>query len=173
MSKWIVVDVESDGPVPGKYSMVSFGAVIVEPGLTKTFFGQTKPVSEEWNDEALSISGVSREEHMSYRDPAEVMKEFAEWISENAKSRPVFVSDNNGFDWQWINYYFHVYYGSNPFGWTSRRISDLFCGMKMDTYAKWKHLRKTVHDHNPVNDAIGNAEALLEMKRRGLNIPIK
>jgi hypothetical protein len=45
--------------------------------------------------------------------------------------------------------------------------------MKMDTFAKWKHLRKTAHDHNPVNDALGNAEALLEMKRRGLNIPTK
>jgi hypothetical protein len=30
-----------------------------------------------------------------------------------------------------------------------------------DTRAKWKHLRKTIHDHNPVNDAKGNAEALL------------
>lgn len=26
----IMVDVESDGPIPGDYSMISFGAVIVE-----------------------------------------------------------------------------------------------------------------------------------------------
>jgi hypothetical protein len=36
--------------------------------------------------------------------------------------------------------------------------------------SSWKHLRKTIHDHNPVNDAIGNAEALLEMKKMGLKI---
>ncbi len=43
---WFVVDVESDGPVPGKYSMVSFGAVLVESSLSQTFYGQTRPSSE-------------------------------------------------------------------------------------------------------------------------------
>ena len=38
--------------------------------------------------------------------------------------------------------------------------------------AEWKKLfRKTAHDHNPVNDAKGNAEALLSMKEMGLKIP--
>ena len=45
--------------------------------------------------------------------------------------------------------------------------------MVKDTFAKWKYLRKTNHDHNPVNDAKGNAEALLEMRRMGLNMPNK
>ncbi len=27
---WIMVDIEADGPIPGDYSMVSFGAVVVE-----------------------------------------------------------------------------------------------------------------------------------------------
>jgi hypothetical protein len=36
--------------------------------------------------------------------------------------------------------------------------------------SSWKHLRKTIHDHNPVNDAIGNAEALLQMKQMGLKV---
>jgi hypothetical protein len=34
---YVVVDVESDGPIPNKYSMVCFGAVILESSLTKTF----------------------------------------------------------------------------------------------------------------------------------------
>ena len=34
---FIVVDVESDGPIPYYYSMVCFGAVIVESSLSKTF----------------------------------------------------------------------------------------------------------------------------------------
>ena len=43
---YIVVDVEADGEIPFKYSMVCFGAVIVEPTLNKTFYGKTAPISE-------------------------------------------------------------------------------------------------------------------------------
>ena len=43
---YFMVDVESDGPIPGPYSMVSFGAVIVRPGLDLSFYGQVKPISE-------------------------------------------------------------------------------------------------------------------------------
>ncbi len=43
---WIMIDVESDGPVPPDYSMVSFGAVVVEPGLSRTFYGKLCPISE-------------------------------------------------------------------------------------------------------------------------------
>jgi hypothetical protein len=48
--------------------------------------------------------------------------------------------------------------------------------MMMDTglNSEWKSLhRKTIHDHHPVNDAKGNAEALLVMKNMGLKIPTK
>lgn len=172
---YIVVDVESDGPIPNLYSMVCFGAVIVEPGLTKTFYGKTKPISNEFIPDALKISGFSREEHEKFDDPKEVMEKFSEWVFKNSKGRPIFISDNPAFDWQWINYYFHFYLGKNPFGFSARRIGDLYCGMKMDTHvnSEWKKLyRKTKHDHNPVNDAKGNAEALLTMKKMGLKLPV-
>ena len=170
---YIVVDVESDGPIPNKYSMVCFGAVIVDQELNKTFFGKTKPISSEYISDALDVSGYSREEHESFDDPKVVMENFAEWISKNSKGKPTFISDNPAFDWQWINYYFHMYLGRNPFGFSARRIGDLYCGMKMDTSlnSEWKKLyRKTKHDHNPINDSIGNAEALLAMKKMGLKI---
>ncbi len=173
---YIVIDVEADGPIPNKYSMVSFGAVIVEPTLTKTFYGKVKPISNEWIPEALDVSGFSREEHESFGNPEEVMKEFFDWVMENSNGKPIFISDNPAFDWQWINYYFHSYIGKNPFGFSARRIGDLYCGMKMDTglNSEWKRkLRKTKHDHNPVNDAKGNAEALLSMKGMGLKINLQ
>lgn len=169
---YIVVDVEADGAIPNKFSMVCFGAVIVEPSLSKTFYGQTKPISELWNPEALAISGFSREQHLTFDEPIDVMQSFEKWIKENSKGKPIFICDNPAFDWQWINYYFHYYIGYNPFGFSARRIGDLYCGMKMDTYQKWKHLRKTIHDHHPVNDAKGNAEALFEMKKMGLKIDL-
>jgi len=170
---YISVDIESDGPIPYKYSMVCFGAVIVEPSLTKTFYGKTKPISDLWVPEALAISGFSREEHLTFDDPHDVMLEFKNWILQNSKGHPIFIADNNGFDFAWINFYFHYYLNENPFGYSSRRIGDLWCGFSNDMYAKWKYFRKTKHDHNPVSDAIGNAEALFEMKKRGLKIELK
>lgn len=170
---YIVVDVESDGPIHGIHSMVCFGAVIVEPSLTKTFYGKIKPISNEWIPESLEISGFSRDEHLTFDDPVDVMREFAEWIKENSKGRPIFISDNNGYDFGWINYYFHRYYGSNPFGWSSRRVSDLWCGYNNDMFAKWKHFGKTKHTHNPVDDAMRVTEAVIKMKEMGLKIDLK
>lgn len=171
---YIVVDVESDGEIPYQYSMVCFGAVIVEPSLCKTFYGKTKPISEIWKPESLAISGFSREQHLEFDDPKLVMLEFAKWIADNSIGRTIFISDNLAFDWQWINWYFHWFVGKNPFGFSGRRIGDLYCGMKMDCglNSEWKRLhRKTSHDHNPVNDAKGNAEAMLYMKQLGLKFP--
>ena len=167
-----VVDCESDGPIPGQneYSMVCFGAVKVDPTLTNTFYGMIKPISELWKPDALAISGFSREEHLTFDDPVKVMKEFADWIKETSVGQPIFVSDNNGYDFAFTSYYFHKFYGSNPFGWSSRRIGDIYCGMKSDSKAGWKHLRKAKHDHNPINDAMGNAEALLEIQKMGFKI---
>ena len=169
----IVVDVEADGPIPGKYSMVCLGAVVVEPSLSRTFYGRTRPISELWLPEALAVSGFRREDHLGFDDPREVMARFAAWLKESSRGRPVFCSDNLAYDWQFVNWYFHQYLGENPFGWSGRRIGDLYCGMVKDGYATWKHLRKTPHDHDPVHDAKGNAEALLAMVEMGLKLPIR
>ncbi|MCC5945620.1 MAG: 3'-5' exoribonuclease [Bernardetiaceae bacterium] len=168
-----MVDVEADGPIPHTYSMVCFGAVILDSTLNTTFYGKTKPISNKWVADALAVSGFSRQEHESFEDPQIVMQDFAHWIAQNSKGKPIFISDNPAFDWQWINYYFHTYLGKNPFGFSARRIGDLYCGMKMNAKlnAEWKKLyRKTAHDHNPVNDAKGNAEALLAMQKMGLKL---
>jgi DNA polymerase III epsilon subunit-like protein len=170
---WIVVDVESDGPVPPKYSMISFGAVVVEPSLSKTFYGQLKPISPDFITEALAVSGHSRQQHESFDDPRDVMLRFKQWLEENSAGRPIFVSDNVAFDWQWINYYFHTYLGENPFGHSGRRIGDLYARLVKDTFAQWRHLKKTPHTHHPVDDAKGNAEAILALKEMGLKIPSK
>lgn len=171
---FIVCDVEADGPIPGEYSMVSFGAVVVEPSLTKTFYGEVKPMSTKWIPEALAVSNITREQHLKFREPVIVMNEFADWALEVSKGRPVFVSDNPCFDWMFICYYLHKYAGRNPFGFSGRRIGDMYCGLVNDAYAKWKHLRKTKHTHHPVDDAKGNAEALLHMKSNmGFKIDLK
>lgn len=170
---FVMVDVESDGSIPGDYSMVCFGAIIVEPTLSKTFYGQLKPISEQWVPEALAVSGFSREDTLGFEEPTTVMQGFADWIAANSKGRPFFISDNNGFDWQFINWYFHHFMGSNPFGHTSANLGSLYKGLVKDTFTNFKHLRKTAHTHHPVDDARGNAEALLMMKKQGLKISLK
>lgn len=168
-----MVDVESDGPVPGLYSLVSFGAVIVAPRLDRTFYGRLAPISERWIPEALAVSGHSREEHAGFADPEAEMRRFASWVAENGGKRPIFISDNNGFDWGFINYYFHRFTGANPFGHSSQNLGSLYKGLVKDTFATFKHLRKTRHTHHPVDDARGNAEALLAMKHElGLKIAL-
>ncbi len=169
-----IIDVESDGPAPGLYSMVSLGCVRVDRDLKTTFKATFAPISEQWVPEALAISGINREQHLAYPDPAHGMAAFGDFLKTHAKGRPVFVSDNPAFDWQWVNYYFHLYVGDNPFGHSARRIGDLYAGLAGDFSAAngWKLLRRTEHTHDPVDDALGNAEALIAIADRfGLKLP--
>jgi DNA polymerase III epsilon subunit-like protein len=161
---YVMVDIEADGPIPGDYSMVCFGAIIVEPKLERSFYGRLRPISERWVPEALQVSGFSRDETLAFDDPKEVMSEFDRWLKREAGKRMFFVSDNNGFDWQFINWYFHHFLHKNPFGFSSMNLGSLYKGLVKDTFQTFKHLRKTRHSHHPVDDARGNAEALLHMK---------
>lgn len=166
---YVMVDIEADGPIPGDYSMVCFGAVVVELGLERTFYGRCRPVSEQWVPEALAVGGFTREETLAFPDPAETMREFAEWLK--PIGRILFVSDNNGFDWQFVNWYFHHFLGKNPFGFSSTNLGSLYKGLVKDVRKNFKHLRRTKHTHHPVDDAKGNAEALLAMqKKMGLRL---
>jgi hypothetical protein len=96
---FFMVDVEADGPIPGDYSMISLGAVLVEASLSKTFYGKLKPISNRFIQDALAVSGFTRAETLAFDDSHEVMEEFKIWILTNNKGRPMFISDNNGFDW--------------------------------------------------------------------------
>ena len=171
---YIVIDVEADGNLLGLNSMVCFGAVLIdkEGKLDQTFYGKTAPISDYFDSEALAISGFSREEHLKFDNPLEVMTNFKLWIEEHSKRKPILLSDNNGFDASWINWYFIKYLGENPFGWSSRRIGDMFAGFMNNSHYKWKQHRITKHTHNPVDDAKGNAEALLWLKNKGFNIKL-
>lgn len=134
----ILVDVEG-GPFAGEGMMREFGAVaFTEPPFKYRFHGRD--------------------------DSVESMEAFQKWL--RGLSRTVFfVSDNPAFDWQHINWAFHTRLGSNPFGHSGRRIGDFYAGLKGNwrNTQEWKRLRRTPHDHNPVNDALGNAEALWEI----------
>jgi hypothetical protein len=161
LMSYIMVDIESDGPIPGTedYSMICFGAVIVDDTLSKTFYGKLRPISSKWVPEALAVSGFTREETLRFPEAKLTMCEFESWLATHNQDRPMFISDNNGFDYSFINWYFHHFLGRNPFGHSSTNLGSLYKGIVRDLRRNFKHLRRTVHDHNPVNDAKGNAEA--------------
>lgn len=165
---WFIIDVEADGKAPGLFSMVSFGAVRVDRDLQTTFYGETRPISDNWVPEALAVSKIDRTTHESYEDPAITMRRFAQWVKENSVDKPIMVSDNPAFDYQFINYYMLAYTGDNPFGHSARRIGDIYSGLVKNLRASsgWKKYRKTKHTHHPVDDAKGNAEAVLELVDR-------
>ena len=160
---YIMVDVESDGPIPGDFSMICFGAVVVEKGFEKTFYGRLKPITENYDTNALAISGFSRAQTLEFDNPTEVMNNFALWIKKINKGKPIFISDNNGYDWMFICWYFHHFTGSNPFGYSSQNLGSIYKGIIKDVNKNFKHLRTTTHTHNPVDDATGNAEAFLKI----------
>lgn len=170
---WVMVDVEADGPIPGDYSMIAIGAVVIgtyHKPVGETFHGLIKPISAKWVPEALAVSGYTREETEGFGVPEVVMYDFDEWLRHYAP-KPKFIADNNGFDWQFVNWYFHHFLGRNPFGFSSSNLGSLYKGMVKSMRENFKHLRKTKHTHNPVDDATGNAEAFVFMvEKMGLRI---
>ena len=163
---YVMVDIEADGPIPGDYSMIALGAIVVEPALERTFSARLRPISEQWIPDALAVSGFSRDDTLAFDDPKVAMARFAAWLGE--LGRVTFVSDNNGFDWMFTCWYFHHFTGACPFGHSSQNLGSLYKGLVKDARASFKHLRKTRHTHDPVDDARGNAEAMLALRDLGL-----
>lgn len=141
----IFVDVEASGPTIGKGEMTEFGAVHYTS--METFYG-----------------------NMKYNHK-QIFEDFDIWLKEHCDGRPVFISDNPAFDWMWINFYFHHLLDYNPFGWSGRRISDYYAGLKGNFWNSqaWKKLRITKHTHFPVDDAMGNAEAFKAIEEDRIN----
>lgn len=162
-SRDVVIDVEANGPCAGIYSMISFGGVIVESGLQKTFYAELKPITGMFMPDALAVTGFTHEQTLKFPEPRDAMQNFEQWLNKNITGRPIFWSDNPSFDFGFMNYYFWKYLGRNPFGWSSSHIGSLYKGITGDIYSNFKHLRDTKHTHHPVDDAKGNAEALLKM----------
>ena len=136
LNNLIFVDVEGNGPAPTLNDLVKFEFGAVHYKTSNSFHGK---------------SAVK-----------ETFQEFQEWLLKQVGTRrPVFISDNPAYDWQFINYYFHVFLGKNPIGHSASRISDFYAGLVGNFWntQKWKRLRITPHNHHPVNDALGNVEA--------------
>jgi len=119
-------DVETDGPIPGKFSMLSFALVLAgsfdgrrfkRSNLETCFYRELRPISDNFQPEALRVNGLDRNRLMlDGGDPVAVMTEAALWIKNVAQSgAPILVAYPLSFDWSWLYWYFVNFLGSSPF----------------------------------------------------------
>ena len=111
--KYFSVDVEASGNTPGKYSMLSLGACLVDD-LNNTFYRELKPISNNFNEDAMRIGclglhclepwkylKVFNPEHHNFdprralevlmdegEEPEKVMKEYYETPKGRAQDNP-------------------------------------------------------------------------------------
>jgi len=171
MTILISADVETSGPVPGLGDLVSFGLVVIEPGLTRTFrSGLMRAEHRQHEKERYRIIGCTREGHENaVQTIASVMRRMELWFEDvlatSRNGRCLLVSDNPGYDFMWLATESHLKLGHAQFGHSARRIGDVWAGLvgKPRDTRGWKDLIVTPHDHDPVNDAMGVAEAWLAM----------
>lgn len=164
---YLSVDVETSGPIPGVYSMLTIGACNVDDP-EQVFSCELKPISSNADPKAMEVTGLSLETLAVEGLPPEIaMKQFQNWVAKvaGADGSPVFVGLNAPFDWSFVNYYFHLYLKSNPFGFAALDIKALYMGA---TGSSWTDTRssqmtarlhpKSKGDHQALHDAQYQAE---------------
>jgi hypothetical protein len=84
--------------------------------------------------------------------------------------KPVFVGLNGGFDWSFVNWYFHTYIGENPFGFAPLDIKSFYMGLSGCSWAETKSSRlpeqfrpRPATAHNAESDAVAQAESFWAM----------
>ncbi len=165
------VDVETDGPIPGDYSLLSIGACVVGGG--HDFYVEMKPISGNFEKEALKVSGLNRQRLSAYGvDPGVAMKAFDVWVKRacNRNKKPVFVGLNAPFDWMFVHWYFVHFLRNDPFGHTALDIKSYYAGATGERLwaktSKSKVARKFLPGKTSTHNALEDARQQAEMFRR-------
>lgn len=111
-------DVETDGPIPGPFSILSFALVFAgcfdgkqfrrPKNYENSFYRELRPISESFQPEALRVNGLDRERLcLEGYAPERAMAEASNWVKEvSGKGRAVLVAYPLSFDWAWLYWYF-------------------------------------------------------------------
>jgi DNA polymerase III epsilon subunit-like protein len=170
---YISVDIETAGPIPGEYSMLSIGACAVE-NSEHSFYVELQPINDNADPAALAVCKLSMETLKEIgKDPTAAMLEFSGWINQIAGGRnPVFVGFNASFDWGFVNWYFHKFLGKNPFGIGALDIKAYYMGLSGCTWGETKS-SKLPGEFQPsipsAHNALGDARAQAEIFKKMLN----
>jgi DNA polymerase III epsilon subunit-like protein len=163
---YICVYVETAGPVPPDYSLLSIGAcTLFEP--QSTFYIELQPVNSQLTSEAAQVHKLSLERlAVEGVPPAIAMQRFEAWLAAQtaAPKQLVFVAFNAAFDWMFINYYFIHYLGQNPFGHAALDIKALYMGQAGVPWSQtsWRFISPqfvegTTLTHHALQDALDQA----------------
>lgn len=170
--RFISVDVETAGPTPGEYAMVSIGACLVE-SPERGFYVELKPDRETIIESALAVSGLDFDDLREHGTEAgAAMREFAAWVRDVVPPqthRAVFVGFNAVFDWMFVNEYFVRYGIENPFGHGGLDIKSYYVGMMGSTWEQtsMRHLSPKYLAGRPLShNALGDARDQAELFRR-------
>ncbi|HZW03504.1 MAG TPA: 3'-5' exonuclease [Anaerolineaceae bacterium] len=160
---YISVDVETAGPIPGVYSLLSIGACTVM-APRQTFYVELQPEALASQPEALAVHGLSLEAlRQTGLPPKEAMQAFARWLQATvpAGQHPLFVALNAPFDWAFVNDAFHRHLGENPFGHSAIDIKAFYMGLTANPWSRtgWKEIQAGAPDFHPlVHNALQDAQ---------------
>jgi hypothetical protein len=178
------VDIEADGPIPGPFSMLSFGLVVAgrfdgrqfESLLDRqsTFYRELKPISSSFVPEALEVSGLDRDRlEREAADPQDAMTEARRWVVDQARDdRPVLTGFPLMFDWLFVYWYFERFAeGGSPFNHSAGLDMKTMYQQKAAVTTSDAGLRDLpealqpaqAHTHNALDDALRQAAIFVRL----------
>jgi hypothetical protein len=172
-------DVETDGPIPGPFSILSFalvyagafdGQIFKRPhNYAQTFYTELKPISNNYEPDALLANGLDRDRLCEHGEAPDVaMTRACQWVRQLAgKDKPVLVAYPLSFDWTWLYWYF-VRFSSEGSPFDYSRCFDIKTAFAIKAsvpiaeagrsklFLSLRPQRK--HTHHALEDAIEQAE---------------
>jgi len=164
---YVSTDVETDGPIPGIYSMLSFGsaAYLADKKLLDTFSANLEalpgasahPKALEWWKSRSEAYEAARQ---NLQSPEVVMVQYVKWLKA-LPGKPVFVGYPAAFDFTFIYWYLMRFAGESPFGYSALDIKTYAMAMLRKPYrATTKRVMPRhwfddlKHTHRALDDAL-------------------
>jgi hypothetical protein len=164
---YVSTDVETDGPIPGPHSMLSFGsaAYSADKALVATFEANLHPLPEaQGHPDTMAWWATQPEAWAAHRQllqsPNEAMSSYVAWLK-GLPGKPVFVGYPAGFDFLFVYWYLIRFAGESPFSFSALDIKSFAMAtlgtpwretVKRNMPRKW--FDKLPHTHKALDDAI-------------------
>jgi hypothetical protein len=134
-----------------------------------TLYKELKPISDNFQEEALRINGLDRNRLMlEGESPDKAMTEVSRWIKSIAgQSKPVLVAYPLSFDWSWLYWYFIQFSADgSPFDYSRcfdiKTALAVKAGIPISDAGRSRLLSALMpqhkHTHHALDDAIAQAE---------------
>lgn len=170
LARMVSVDVETAGPNPADYALLSIGAcTLLEPRAT--FYAELKPDKRKVNEDAMQIHNLNMKTlKRGGIPPAHALRDMADWLKKSISDPrgALFIGFNAAFDWMFLNDYFHHYLGFNPFGHSAVEIKSFAMGLDG---LGWEETKLTLLSgehlpHNALEDSLVQADVFLHLAQK-------